>query len=191
MDILVHICCAPCFTYPHKRLLEEGHTVTGFFFNPNIQPESEFQRRLDALEAYQAKTDLGVIYADAPSSREEWGRKCKSCYDIRLQEAARTASDLGFDSFTSSLLSSPWQKHALIKKSGEDMARRFGIEFHYQDFREGWRETIRISREMGLYRQKYCGCIRSLKESSYFKGKREGARKRLLEEFKGKTSKGQ
>jgi predicted adenine nucleotide alpha hydrolase (AANH) superfamily ATPase len=187
MDILVHICCAPCFTYPHRRLLDEGYRVKGFFFNPNIQPESEFQKRLEALEAYQEKTGLDVLYADAPCSKGEWSEGCGRCYNVRLQEAARAASDMGFDTFTSSLLSSPWQKHSLIKKSGEELARRFGIGFHYEDFRKGWRETIRISREMDLYRQKYCGCIRSLGESGYFQGKREGMRKMLIEEFESKN----
>ncbi|NOZ77224.1 MAG: epoxyqueuosine reductase QueH [Euryarchaeota archaeon] len=190
MEILVHICCAPCFTYPHRRLVEEGHTVTGLFFNPNIQPASEFRRRLQALEAYRAETGLDVIYPEGPSSSEEWSMQCRQCYDLRLREAARTASDLGFDGFTTSLLSSPWQRHALIKKSAGELARRFGVDFHYQDFRQGWQETVRISREMGLYRQKYCGCIRSLWESGYFRGEREAARKRLLEEFEGKGSRG-
>ena len=114
MDILMHICCAPCFTHPHQKLEEDGHSVTGVFFNPNIHPLDEYEKRLGALKKYQEVTALEVIYhgdygLEDYLKRANWrgGDRCASCYDMRLEEVARLASDKGFDSFSSSLLSSP------------------------------------------------------------------------------------
>jgi hypothetical protein len=91
-------------------------------------------------------------------------RRCLYCYASRLEQTAKAAMELGFDAFTSSLLYSRYQSHEAIKFLGEKIGREYGVEFHYADFRSGWQEGIRISKEIGLYRQKYCGCIYSEKE---------------------------
>lgn len=176
----MHVCCAPCFTYPHRKLEEEGHSVTGIFFNPNIHPLEEYGRRLDALKEYQSATGLEVVYHGdyglsefLEMARGKEKSRCTHCYDMRLSEVAREASDRGFDTYSSSLLSSPWQKHDIIRKVGENQGTRYGVVFHYDDFRKGWQESIKISKDMGLYRQNYCGCIFSLDERTQEKAARK------------------
>ncbi|MEJ2200177.1 MAG: epoxyqueuosine reductase QueH [Desulfuromonadaceae bacterium] len=168
MNILLHICCANCAIIPNQALRQQGHDVTGYFYNPNIHPFLEFKRRLDTVKEYANRTGLSVIYredyllrdflaqvAAAPSSR------CNYCYHSRLEETARFAAENGFEAFSSSLLYSRFQQHGEIRAQGEAMARDFGLTFVYQDFRKGWNEGIALSKAMGLYRQQYCGCIYS------------------------------
>ena len=171
MRVLLHICCAPCSIYPLKELRGGGMDVTGFFFNHNIHPYQEYRRRLDTVKDYAARTGLDVIYrddylledflaavVDAPAER------CGYCYSSRLEATARVAAERGFDAFTSSLLYSRYQRHDEIRALGERLATAYGVAFLYDDFRRGWQEGIRISKELGLYRQQYCGCIYSEKE---------------------------
>ena len=87
--------------------------------------------------------------------------RCRYCYESRMEVAARTAKENGFDAFTTTLLVSPYQKHEIIREVGEQMAKKYGVEFYYRDFREGFREGQNIARELELYMQKYCGCIYS------------------------------
>jgi hypothetical protein len=96
--------------------------------------------------------------------------RCSHCYEVRLRHTAEQARKGFFDAFTTTLLYSRYQKHDLIRTTGEDIAREFDIPFFYKDFRAGWEEGVRLSKDMGLYRQKYCGCIFSEKER-FFKGK--------------------
>ena len=170
MRILAHICCAPCFTYPHKRLLDEGHDVTGFFYNPNIHPYSEYENRLESLGKYAELQGARIIYKNdydiesylrGALSAED---RCRFCYTCRLTETAKNANMLGFDAFTTTLLISPYQKHDILAEAGKKAADEHGIEFYYEDFREGYRESRELARNLGLYMQKYCGCIFSEKE---------------------------
>jgi len=170
MRTLVHICCAPCFTYPHKRLIEQGHEVTGFFYNPNIHPYLEYKNRMESVERYSEIKGLRVIYKN-DYDIESYLRgalnakdRCEFCYTCRLTETARTAGLLGFDAFTTTLLISPYQKHELLADVGEKIADQHNVEFYYEDFRIGYRESRRTARELQLYMQKYCGCIFSEKE---------------------------
>ncbi|HEY9204874.1 MAG TPA: epoxyqueuosine reductase QueH [Candidatus Methanoperedens sp.] len=170
MRILAHICCAPCFTYPHERLIEEGHNVTGFFYDPNIHPYSEFKKRMESLEKYAEMKGTRIIYKK-DYDLENYLRgslrsndRCEFCYTCRLTETAITAGSLGFEAFTTTLLISPYQKHEIIRKVGERIADEHGIGFYYEDFREGYRESREIARAFDLYMQKYCGCIFSEKE---------------------------
>ena len=170
MNILVHICCAPCFTYPHKILRDEGHEVTGYFYNPNIHPYQEYKSRLNSLERYAELNSARIIY-NTEYDIENYLRgalsaedRCRYCYVTRLTEAAKKASAIGFDAFTTTLLISPYQKHDVLSEEGRNVADEYGIEFYYRDFREGYRESREISRSLELYMQKYCGCIFSEKE---------------------------
>lgn len=170
MQLLVHICCAPCFTYTHKRLVEEGHDVTGFFYNPNIHPYLEYKNRMESLEKYAELKGTRVIYKN-DYDLESYLRgaldaedRCRFCYACRLAETAKTGSLLGFDAFTTTLLISPYQKHELLAKVGEKIADEYSIEFYYEDFRVGYRESRELARALMLYMQKYCGCIFSEKE---------------------------
>lgn len=168
MKILLHICCAPCATYPVERLRRGGYQVQGFWYNPNIHLYREYCRRRDSLKDYAARVDLAVSYEDKYGLREFLrlvgdgkGDRCPACYHLRLQRAARVAGQGEFDAFTTTLLGSPHQRHDLIRNIGEQAGRENKIEFYYQDFRPGSREGSRLAKEMNLYRQQYCGCLYS------------------------------
>ncbi|GAB4339125.1 MAG: epoxyqueuosine reductase QueH [Desulfobulbaceae bacterium] len=171
MNILLHVCCGPCAIYPLRKLREQGHVVTGFFHNPNIHPFREFRRRLSALRE-MADAEGFEVEIDDRYGLTEYLRmvvhherdRCSLCYDMRLEELARKAVEKGVDAFTTTLLYSRYQNHSLIREKGALLARRYDILFHYEDFRVGWNAGIEWSREMGLYRQPYCGCIFSEQE---------------------------
>ena len=166
MKILLHICCAPCAIFPAETLLGKGHYVHGFFYNPNIHPYQEFVKRVATLEKYAALTGLPVIW-DRTYNLEEFFRavvfreeeRCRFCYHRRLKAAARVARGGKFDAFTSTLLYSKFQNHELIREMGQEVARELGLTFHYEDFRVGWAEGAAQARNLGLYKQQYCGCI--------------------------------
>jgi len=171
MNILLHICCGPCAIFPLRSLRASDHAVTGFFYNHNIHPFLEYTRRLDAVRNMAEQETLPMIMRDeydlegflanvaaAPDAR------CEYCYASRLQATASMAAEHGFDAFTASLLYSRYQRHDEIRKLGEQAAKKYGIQFYYEDFRSGWQEGIRLSKERGLYRQQYCGCIYSEKD---------------------------
>lgn len=193
--VLVHICCGPCSIYPLKLILGPLVEVWGFFHNPNIHPYGEFKRRLDAVKKLAVLMNLNVIYDETYRPTEfikglkayggggkfpEEGKRCGFCYTTRLDAVARVATERGFDAFSSSLLYSRYQDHEGIKRFGSELARKYGVEFIYHDFREGWQEGIEQSKELGLYRQKYCGCIYS-KIERYSKGKNKKKKDRLIE----------
>lgn len=170
MAVLVHICCAPCFAYPHKKLREEGHDVVGFWYNPNVHPYMEYRAREDAVEKYASLENVEMVYGDydlqpylemSLAAMRDGGRRerCQQCYRYRLEKTARYAADNGFDAFTSTLLVSHHQQHAAIKDIGEELASQHDVPFHYRDFREGWDQGKAIATQYGLYRQKYCGCL--------------------------------
>lgn len=171
MNILLHICCAPCAIYPVQELRSSGMQVTGFFFNHNIHPFLEYRKRLDTVREYAAMVELEVIFREEYRLEEFLGavagepeQRCLYCYASRLEVAAAEAARLGFDAFSSTLLYSRYQKHEMIAELGKRFAEKFGVKFHYADFRTGWQKGIEISRKLGLYRQQYCGCIYSEKE---------------------------
>jgi predicted adenine nucleotide alpha hydrolase (AANH) superfamily ATPase len=173
--VLLHVCCGPCTIYPLKVLRGEGLEVQGLFYNPNIHPYTEYKRRLETLTAYADQIGFHVIRDDAYPFEDFLRQvvfreddRCRTCYRIRLSETARIAKERGFDSFTSTLLYSRYQQHELIIQIAEEEAGKQGVSFLYRDFREGWTEGIRVSKEMGMYRQPYCGCIYSEKER-YFR----------------------
>jgi predicted adenine nucleotide alpha hydrolase (AANH) superfamily ATPase len=171
MNILLHTCCGPCASYPLQQLVAGGHSITGFFYNHNIHPYQEYQRRLNAVREFAAARELPMFYRDEYNLEEFLAavaqnpeQRCHYCYFSRLNAAAEKAAEQGFDAFTSSLLYSRYQNHEAIRVAGERAAERHGVAFYYEDFRPGWQEGIRLSKEMGLYRQQYCGCIYSEKE---------------------------
>lgn len=166
--VLLHICCGPCATYPVPWLKEQGYEVMGYFYNPNIHPFTEHEKRKEALQVYAELAGIKVIYEEGydpvtyfqqVTYRES--QRCRFCYQIRLERTAQIARKGKFDFFTSTLLVSKYQKHELIKEIGEEMGDKYGVPFLYQDFREGFYETVTRSRAMELYRQQYCGCLYS------------------------------
>ncbi|MBI5570527.1 MAG: epoxyqueuosine reductase QueH [Desulfomonile tiedjei] len=172
MKILLHACCAPCLVIPLDDLRSEAHDVTALFFNPNIHPYSEYLRRLDSFTYYTKENNVPVLNYENEHSMEHWlqavvfreAQRCRICFNVRLEATARLAEAKGFDAFSTTLLYSRFQKHDLLKTVGEAMAEKFGIPFIYKDWRSGWNEGVRRYRKLGLYRQKYCGCIYSEKE---------------------------
>lgn len=171
--MLLHTCCGPCSIYPVDVLGKEVE-LAGFFFNPNIHPYTEWKARRETLARYAESIGLKMIFDDRYLLEEfirgvvdREGDRCAFCYDLRLRRTARAARENNYDAFSTTLLVSPYQKHGLIRETGETIAREEGVEFIYRDFRPGYREATARSRDLGMYRQKYCGCIFSEKERYY------------------------
>jgi len=164
---LLHICCAPCSTVVVPGLREEGLELTGFFFNPNIHPLSEYRRRLETLRGWASAEGLGLIVAEGYPLEENLtmllssGRRCEACFRDRLGSAADMALETGCGSFATTLTVSPWQDHDLLLGVGREVAEEKGIAFVYRDFRPLYRRSVGVSRQLGLYRQPYCGCVMS------------------------------
>lgn len=170
MKLLMHMCCAPCSAFPLSQLRQEGIELTGVFFNPNIHPIEEFEKRRENVVKFAGIKGLKVEYFD-DFRQPDWENftgageaRCTMCYTIRLKKAAELAAAGGFDAFTTSLLVSPYQRHDLIRQLGEQFALQHGVQFFYRDFRPGFRQGQQEAKELGLYRQKYCGCIISFNE---------------------------
>ena len=168
MKLLLHICCSPCALYPAKKLLgTKFKEVTGFYYNPNIHPPSEYKKRRDALQDMEEQLNLKVIYP--PYEMEEYFKKissiknslerCRLCWELRLLETAKFAKENNFDSFTTTLLISPYQNHELVKEICQKISRENNIDFYYEDFRKGFRESQEEAKKHDIYRQKYCGCL--------------------------------
>ena len=175
MKLLMHTCCAPCSVYCIDRLRKEGIEPTVYWYNPNIHPYKEYEARRDCLKEYTKSVNVNAIF------EEDYGLKefCKNviddlenrcvnyCYRVRLEKTVQFAKQNGYDTFTSTLFVSPYQKHEELKKVCEELAERYNIKFLYIDFRVGFREGQTKARELGLYMQKYCGCIFS-EEMRYY-----------------------
>lgn len=171
MRILLHICCGNCAIYPVKVIREQNHELAGFFYNHNIHPYQEFSRRLETTRDYAARVKLPVTYDEEYRLEDflaavalEPANRCEYCYRSRLLATANEARLNDFEGFTTTLLYSRYQKHQEIVDFGRQLAKEYQLFFHYEDFRAGWNEGIKISKEMGLYRQQYCGCIYSEKD---------------------------
>lgn len=172
MKVLLHTCCAPCLIYPWRKLQDDNYQATSFFYNPNIHPYLEYRERLSWVQEYCLNNQIDliariydpVVYFREVAFHEAEPERCRICYKIRLTETARVAREGEFDFFTSTLLVSPHQKHDLIQEIGEEVGKEQGISFLYQDFRPGYKEGVARSKELAMYRQKYCGCIFSERE---------------------------
>ena len=167
MKLLMHVCCAPCSVYCINSLRKEGIEPTLYWYNPNIHPYEEYIKRRDCLKEYSERINVKTIFED------EYGLDefCKNvsnnidtrctyyCYPKRLRKTFEYAKENGYDTVTTTLLYSIYQKHEYIKRLCEDLSKKFGIDFLYKDFRVGFWEGHDNSIKEGLYMQKYCGCI--------------------------------
>ena len=170
-ELLLHVCCAPCSTYSIKAFAKKGFQITGFFFNPNIQPYKEFQKRVNTVQNYFRSQNTPLI-CNADYLLEDFLRsvpfqkpeRCFACYRWRLERTAAEAKQKQMKFFSTTLLISPFQHHDALKKICREVQEKIGGEFIYKDLREGFKESTEISRREGLYRQNYCGCIFSEKE---------------------------
>jgi predicted adenine nucleotide alpha hydrolase (AANH) superfamily ATPase len=192
MKVLLHICCSNCAIYPFKLLKEEGHEFTGFWFNPNIHPLEEYSSRLDSLKTLATKENIAVIYNEAYTPEDYFSlfgmksdgssvsedidiptfpERCRACYRLRLEQTAEYAKEHGFEAFSTTLLISPYQDFEGIVDTGNILAEKYGLHFHLKDYRPYFRDAMTRSKELGLYRQNYCGCIFSKNERKKKKAK--------------------
>lgn len=174
MKLLMHTCCAPCSVYCIDSLREEGIEPVVYWYNPNIHPYIEYKTRRDTLKEYTKSINVEAIFEEEYGLDEfcknvigDLQNRCSNyCYRVRLEQTAKYAKEHGYDAITTTLLVSPYQKHEVLKEQGKEIAEKYGLEFIYRDFRVGFRQGQQKARELGLYMQKYCGCIFS-EESRY------------------------
>ncbi|MFH0889509.1 MAG: epoxyqueuosine reductase QueH [Planctomycetota bacterium] len=169
-NILLHICCGVCATGLTRKLKADGDKITGYFYNPNIHPYTEFKKRLRAVEVLAEQEKILVHYESSYGLDEflmavaSYGKiydnnRCMKCYEIRLQKTAQKAKELGFNVFTSTLIVSPQQNQSVIKNIGENVAQNQGIVFKYEALTDLYTECKETAKKRQLYRQQYCGCI--------------------------------
>ena len=169
--ILLHACCAICSAYPISLLKEMGYQVVVYFCNPNLDSKKEYDKRLDAqmklckhlgveliVEEYKPQEYLDFVRGF--EQEPEKGARCDKCILLRLQQTAQKASELGFKEIASSLIISPHKNLEKIIGLGKDAVKEFGIKYSEINFRkqDGFLKTNKITRDLGLYRQNYCGC---------------------------------
>ena len=166
-SLLLHTCCAPCSVYCIDSLRKEGIEPTVFWYNPNIHPFIEYKTRRDCLKDYLKSIKVKGIFKETYGLDEfcknvvkDIPNRCVNyCYRARLSETVKFAKENGYEFFSTTLLVSPYQKHEELKAVCEELAELSGVKFLYRDFRVGFREGQKKARELGMYMQKYCGCI--------------------------------
>ena len=176
MKLLLHTCCAPCSVYCIDSLRKENIEPTIYWYNPNIHPYMEYKSRRDCLKEYTKQIEVQAIFEENYGLKEfcknvidDLQNRCKNyCYKVRLEQTAKYAKENGYDTISTTLLISLYQNHELLKEIGEEVAKKYGLTFLYRDFRVGFREGQAKARELGLYMQKYCGCVFS-EEDRYSK----------------------
>ena len=167
MKLLMHTCCAPCSVYCIDSLREEGIEPTVYWYNPNIHPYTEYKARRDCLKDYTKSINVEAIFEEDYGLDEfcknvigDLQNRCVNyCYKVRLEKTVQYAKANGYDAFTSTLFVSIYQKHEELKRICEELSKKYEIKFLYRDFRVGFREGQAKARELGLYMQKYCGCV--------------------------------
>ena len=169
--ILLHACCAICSGYPIELLQNRGYSVIVYFYNPNIYPQEEYQRRLEAQKILCKHLGAELIigeynpdeyydYVKGLETEPEKGLRCDKCFELRLNNAALKAKELGIEEFTTSIVISPHKNYEKLTKIGAEVAQKNNIKYIPINFRkqDGFLKTNRIAKELNLYRQKYCGC---------------------------------
>ena len=175
-NILVHCCCAPCAGFVLELLASE-YKCSVLFYNPNIEPQEEYEKRLLAMKNLLKRNSLlarvemkecfynNEDFTECVSSRSkepEGGSRCSICFQLRLKQTARLAFECGFDYFTTTLSVSPHKNARLINEAGIKAAKEYGVNYLCADFKKngGFQKSVAISKMYNLYRQNYCGCIR-------------------------------
>lgn len=174
MKLMLHACCGPCLLEPYDALAAAGHDIRVVYANPNIHPREEYEHRRDTLLAYARSREILVdelaydvaAWDEAVRGLEHApGQRCRACFLLRLRHAAQHAADLGFDAVATTLTVSPYQDPDAIREAGERACAEAGVAFFVTDFRERYPEATRRSRELGMYRQNFCGCRYSQAEA--------------------------
>lgn len=181
-SLLLHSCCAPCSSYVLEYLCEY-FDITIFYYNPNISPYEEFQKRVDEqkrlIREMPLKRDVKFIEGKYDSEKffdvtkgmkhmKEGGERCFKCYRMRLEEAAKTAKKGGFDYFTTTLSISPLKNAQVLNEIGRELSEKYSVRYLFSDFKkkEGYKRSCQLSKIYSLYRQNYCGCIFSKAEAT-------------------------
>lgn len=179
-SLLLHSCCAPCSSYV-LEYLSRYFKITVFYYNPNIYPEEEFYKRRSEQERFisqlPAKNPISFIGTEHMSEEfykavkglehiREGGERCFACYRLRLEESAAAARDMGADYFTTTLSISPMKNAQKLNEIGGELGEKYGVKYLFSDFkkRNGYKRSTELSKEYGIYRQNYCGCVFSLRE---------------------------
>ena len=179
--LLLHSCCAPCSSYV-LEYLSQYFRITVFYYNPNIYPESEYSKRIieqqRLIDELQVRHKISFVAGEYDKDRfyemvkgledvAEGGERCMRCYELRLREAAELAKDGEYDYFTTTLSISPMKNAQKLNEIGNRLAEEYGIKYLLSDFKKknGYKRSIELSKEYGLYRQDYCGCVYSWKEA--------------------------
>lgn len=173
MRIMLHACCGPCLLEPYDALAESAE-VTVCYANPNIYPPEEYTHRRDTLIAYAE--DAGIEVVELPYEPRAWAEavatieddkpaRCRACYRLRIGLVAQEAARRGYDAVATTLSVSPYQDPEGIREAGEEACADAGVTFLIRDFRDRYPEATRRSRELGMYRQNYCGCAPSMAEA--------------------------
>lgn len=179
-SLLLQCCCAPCSSAVLERLVK-NFDVTVYFYNPNIHPQEEYEKRLSqfpkllSAESYQTVKTLDAPYnpddffeaVKGLENEPEGGARCTECFQLRLSQTAKTAKERGFDYFTTTLTVSPHKNAALLNEIGMRLGIEYGVRFLPSDFKkkEGYKRSIELSKAFGLYRQTDCGCIFSKRDN--------------------------
>ncbi len=180
-SLLLHSCCGPCSSYV-LEVLSEHFSVTVLYYNPNIYPESEYEKRLSEqikiIDSIPFKNPVKLMpcgydenefltAAKGYESEREGGSRCEKCFILRMEKTAAVAKEKVFDFFTTTLSVSPHKNAPLLNKIGEELSEKYGVKYLYADFKkkEGYKRSIILSKEYDLYRQDYCGCRFSLREA--------------------------
>jgi predicted adenine nucleotide alpha hydrolase (AANH) superfamily ATPase len=185
VKVMLHACCGPCLLEPWDALSAQ-HEVRVAYANPNIHPLSEYERRRDTLLGWALSQ--GIEVDELPYDPEEWdrtvagvedrpGERCRACYRLRLGLVAEHAAASGFDAVATTLTVSPWQDPDGIREAGVQACSEHGVEFLITDFRDRYGEATRRARELGMYRQNYCGCRLSMKEAEETRARRRESRR--------------
>lgn len=178
--LLLHSCCAPCSSYV-LEYLSEYFRITVFYYNPNIYPEEEYYKRVEeqqrligqlpakhSISFVEGAYDKERFYAMAKGLEQakEGGERCFRCYELRLREAAKLAREKGFDYFTTTLTISPLKNAAKLNEIGKLLGEEYQVTWLPSDFKKknGYKRSTELSKEYGLYRQDYCGCVFSKRE---------------------------
>jgi len=174
-SLLLHVCCGPCATAVIERLAPD-YDLTLLWFNPNIQPTEEFARRLQAAEEWAARLALPLqvqtggedafeALARGLEEEPEGGERCRRCYELRLRQAMLAAKEAGVPLVATTLSISPHKSAEAISEVGRKLAQELGVGFLEADFKQegGFQRSVTLSREGGLYRQRYCGCRFSMR----------------------------
>lgn len=181
--ILLHSCCAPCSSHVISCLTDYAD-ITVLYYNPNISPKSEYDKRKEEqirlINEIDKKHRVDIIDCDYDNDvyealikgyedEPERGSRCTICFNLRLEKAAKMAKMLGYDYFCSTLTVSPYKNSKLINRIGEEISNKYGVKWLHSDFKkkEGYKHSIELSRKYNLYRQDYCGCKYSIRNKKY------------------------